>query len=271
MISFTDGGLIDVWPDKESPQIQALSYAVQQAMIRIKSYADRAMCYSMVDDLPEDLLDYFAVEMQAMYYKQSLEIEKKRKIVKNTLNWYTKAGTPAAVSEMVDVVLGGGKVVEWFDFDEPPYTPGTFDIVTSALMTSDIMEELTGLVQKVKNVRSHVRRVIVERNIPSGMNACTWMFSTQDSIVPNVLLGDCDVPNGVYAAGYIRETVGETTVRNDIQVQTKTAAGQSAAGVTNVENTTTVLNHLTTASEAKESSVNIALYGEVKETSTTVR
>ena len=79
------------------------------------------------------------------------------------------------------------------------------------------------------------------------------------------------VPNGVYAAGYIRETVGETTVRNDIQVQTETAADQSAAGVTDVENTTTVLNHLTTASEAKESSVNIALYGEVKETSTTVR
>ena len=80
-----------------------------------------------------------------------------------------------------------------------------------------------------------------------------------------------NVPNGVYAAEYIRETVGETTVRNDIQVQTETAAGQSAAGVTDVENTTTVLNHLTTASEAKESSVNIALYGEVKETSTTVR
>lgn len=271
MISFTEGGLIDVWPDKESPQIQALSYAMQQAMIRVKSYADQAMCYSMVDDLPEDILDYFAVEMRAMYYEQNLSIEQKREIVKNTLKWYTYAGTPAAVSEMVDVVLGGGKVVEWFDFDEPPYTPGTFDIVTSALMTSDIMEELTGLVQKVKNVRSHVRRVIVERNIPSGMNACTWMFSTQDSIVPNVLLGDYDVPNGVYAAGYIRETVGETTVRNDIQVQTETAAGQSAAGVTNVENTTTVLNRLTTASEAKESSVNIALYGEVKETSTTVR
>ena len=54
-------------------------------------------------------------------------------------------------------------------------------------------------------------------------------------------------------------------------MQTETVAGQSAAGVTDVENTTTVLNHLTTASEAKESSVNIALYGEVKETSTTVR
>ena len=133
------------------------------------------------------------------------------------------------------------------------------------------MEELTGLVQKVKNVRSHVRRVIVERNIPSSMNACTRMFSAQESIVPNVLLGDYDVENGVYAAGYIREAVGDTTVRNDIQVQSQAAAGQSAAGVTDVEGTTTVLNHLTAASEANQTSVNIALYGEVKETSTTVR
>ena len=271
MIKLSEGGIAEMWKDEKPPEMQAISYALQKAVAMVIEKAEKTKCFSDIDKLDEKTLDYFAVEQRAMYYSQTLPIEQKKAIIKNTLNWYTKAGTPAAVSEMVDVVLGGGKVVEWFDFDEPPYTPGTFDIVTSALMTSDIMEELTGLVQKVKNVRSHVRRVIVERNIPSGMNACTWMFSTQDSIVPNVLLGDYDVPNGVYAAGYIRETVGETTVRNDIQVQTGTAAGQSAAGVTNVENTTTVLNHLTTASEAKESSVNIALYGEVKETSTTVR
>lgn len=41
--------------------------------------------------------------------------------------------------------------------------------------------------------------------------------------------------------------------------------------MTDVEGTTTVLNHLTAASEANQTSVNIALYGEVKETSTTVR
>lgn len=106
----------------------------QFASIKIK------IPFSDIDKLDEKTLDYFAVEQRAMYYSQTLPIEQKKAIIKNTLNWYTKAGTPAAVSEMVDVVLGGGKVVEWFDFDEPPYTPGTFDIVTSALMTSDIPE-----------------------------------------------------------------------------------------------------------------------------------
>lgn len=132
MISFTEGGLIDVWPDKESPQIQALSYAMQQAMIRVKSYADQAMCYSMVDDLPEDILDYFAVEMRAMYYEQNLSIEQKREIVKNTLKWYTYAGTPATVADMVTAVFGKGEIQEWFDYTDPPFTPGTFDIITSA-------------------------------------------------------------------------------------------------------------------------------------------
>lgn len=58
-----------------------------------------------MDDLDEDILDYFTVEMRSMYYEQNLEIERKREIVKNTLKWYTYAGVPATVAEMVGVVF----------------------------------------------------------------------------------------------------------------------------------------------------------------------
>lgn len=270
MIKLYEGGISDMWRNEQSPEVQAISYALQQAVKMVTEKVEKTKCYSDIDKLDEATLDYFAVEQRAMYYSQSLPIERKKAIIKNTLNWYTKAGTPAAVSEMVDVILGGGNVVEWFDFDEPPYTPGTFDIVTSTLMTADIMEQLTELVQKVKNVRSHVRRVIVERECRSAMNACIWMFSTQDSIVPNVLLGDFDVKSGIHAAAYIPDATGNTTVRNDIQEDVEAAAGQAIVGVSDVENTTTVLNHLRTDSAAETSSAVIALYGEVKETSTTV-
>lgn len=270
MIKLAEGGIAEMWRDEKSTEMQAISYALQQAIKMVTEKVEKTKCYSDIDKLDEPTLDYFAVEQRAMYYSQTLPIERKRAIIKNTLNWYTKAGTPAAVSEMVDVVLGGGKVVEWFNFDEPPYTPGTFDIVTSALMTADIMEELVGLVKKVKNVRSHVRRVIIERECGSGMNACSWMFSTQDSIVPNVLLGDYDVNNGIYAVGYIPDVLGNTTVRNDIQEDSEAAAGQTIVGISDVESTTTVMNHMRIDSAAQQSSAAIALYGEVKETSTTV-
>ena len=108
MIKFTEGGLIDIWPEKD-PEIQALSYALQQQFKKLKAYADKTQCYSDVDDLDEEILDYFAVEMRSMYYEQDLEIERKREIVKNTLKWYTYAGVPATVAEMVSVVFGAGK------------------------------------------------------------------------------------------------------------------------------------------------------------------
>lgn len=184
MISFTEGGLTDVWPDKESPQIQALSYAMQQAMIRVKSYADQAMCYSMVDDLPEDILDYFAVEMRAMYYEQNLSIEQKREIVKNTLKWYTYAGTPATVADMVTVVFGKGEIQEWFDYTDPPFTPGTFDIITSARLTPDIIDQLASMIKKAKNVRSHIRGVVIVRDIHSDAHVAIHQVAVQESNIP---------------------------------------------------------------------------------------
>lgn len=162
MIKFTEGGLEDIWP-KKTPRIQALSYAMQQAMKLVKNYADRSRCYAAVDELSEDILDYFAVEMRSMYYDQNLPIEKKREIIKNTINWYTYAGTPAAVSEMVNVIFGTGRVVEWFDFEDPEeMIPGTFDIVTDAKFSKDIIEQFNKIIKKSKNARSHLRKVIIE-------------------------------------------------------------------------------------------------------------
>ena len=162
MIKFTEGGLEDIWP-KKTPRIQAISYAMQQSMKLVKNYADRSRCYAAVDELSEDILDYFAVEMRSMYYDQSLPIEKKREIIKNTINWYTYAGTPAAVSEMVNVIFGTGRVVEWFDFEDPEeMIPGTFDIVTDAEFSKDIIERFNKTIKKSKNARSHLRKVIIE-------------------------------------------------------------------------------------------------------------
>ena len=117
MIKLSEGGIAEMWKDEKSPEMQAISYALQKAVAMVIEKAEKTKCFSDIDKLDEKTLDYFAVEQRAMYYSQTLPIEQKKAIIKNTLNWYTKAGTPAAVSEMVDVVLGGGKVVEWFDFD----------------------------------------------------------------------------------------------------------------------------------------------------------
>jgi hypothetical protein len=61
-------------------------------------------------------------------------------------------------------VFGQGEVVEWFDFEEEPKTPGTFDIVTNARMTEDISERFLSIIQRVKNTRSHLRNISINRD-----------------------------------------------------------------------------------------------------------
>ena len=199
MIKFTEGGLVDIWPEKD-PEIQALSYALQQQFKKLKFYADKTQCYSDVDDLSEDILDYFAVEMRSMYYEQNLEIEKKREIVKNTLKWYTYAGVPATAAEMVGVIFGSGKIVEWFDYDEPPFTPGTFDIITSARLTADIIEQLNAMIQKAKNVRSHIRRVTIIRDAHSSTHLAAFQTAVQECTVLNIIREDKEAVQAIYAA-----------------------------------------------------------------------
>ena len=214
MIKFYEGELADLWPDQKSPEFLALSYAMKNAIILLKEKSDKTKCYSDIDKLDENVLDYMAVELRTMYYDQSLPIEQKREIIKKTLLWFTKAGTVPAVAEMIEVIFGTGKIVEWPDYTEPPYTRGTFDIITSALMTEDVMERLTDIIRRVKNVRSHIRRVVVERELHAAARAAIFQVATQESAALNILNGDVDIKtHGTYAA-LLFVTAPETVVLN---------------------------------------------------------
>lgn len=185
MIKFTEGGLIDIWPEKD-PEVEALSYALQQQFIILKKYADQMQCFSNVEELNETVLDYLAIELQAMYYEQSMSLDKKREIIKNTMKWHIYAGTPAAVSEMVNVIFGTGRVVEWFDFENPEERiPGTFDIITDAGFSKDLIARFNKTIKKVKNARSHLRKVNIERK-----NDATVFIAGKSILHANISIHD---------------------------------------------------------------------------------
>ena len=109
-------------------------------------------------------MDVLAVETNAMYYDESLPIDTKRSIIRASMSaWYARAGTPAAVEELVQAVFGEGSVVEWYDFTEGEPTPGLFDIKTNAPLTEDLLTYFESLIRRVKNERSHLRRVLIIR------------------------------------------------------------------------------------------------------------
>ena len=189
MIKLNGGTLMDLLRDSvfvDNTKAKCISYALESETKRILGSADQTLTSAGIDKLPEKILDVLAVELRSPYYDETFDIDTKRLIIKSTLKWYMKAGTPEAVKDFINALFGSGDIVEWFDYTEAPYTPGTFDVIVNTELTEDAAEQFTKTIERVKNERSHIRHLIVLRNILmdiySGVaEMCNQM---QNSLIP---------------------------------------------------------------------------------------
>ena len=84
-----------------------------------------------------------------------------------------------------EIVFGEGRTEEWFDYTEGPYTPGTFDIITNARMTEEMANYFLSIIQRVKNTRSHIRRILVEREMEMHETVASGVVSSPKEQVLN--------------------------------------------------------------------------------------
>lgn len=162
MIRLEDSQIALILPEHLSDRasVQALSYALYRSVKRLVGYCGNIGVFSAIDTAVDNVLDRLALELGTQYYEDSLPIEVKRDMIRNTLSWYMNAGTPAAVEELVNTVFGKGEIHEWFQYGGEPYT---FRIVTSSDAKYESIEEFEKLIEKVKNARSHLDEVIFAR------------------------------------------------------------------------------------------------------------
>lgn len=143
------------------PEVQALSFAIGNAVHKMIAYADLISINGMIDYLPESVLNLLAIELRSQYYDESMGIDTKREIVKKTILWYHHAGTPSAVQELIETIFGIGEVVEWFDYGGEPYR---FKIKTNTVITEDAISRFNKIIKEVKNTRSHMEGIETQRN-----------------------------------------------------------------------------------------------------------
>lgn len=186
MISYYDGQLTDIMPGNitRKPEVKALSYALQQACRLLYRYSRRLYIYSSLDEQPEEVIDLLALELRTQYYRSTLDLDTKRRLVKNTLVWYMSAGTPQAVEELVSVVFGEGEVKEWYEYGDKPYY---FKIVTNAILTPEMNDFFSVMIRRVKNTRSHIRAIDIHRTVNHGIFHGAAVF--QSYRAPAVIAG----------------------------------------------------------------------------------
>ena len=53
MIKLSEGGIAEMWKDEKSPEMQAISYALQKAVAMVIEKAEKTKCFSDIDKLDE--------------------------------------------------------------------------------------------------------------------------------------------------------------------------------------------------------------------------
>lgn len=172
MINYKDGEILDLLPAaiKYDTDVQAISYALRKGTEKLLFYTERMKLMANVDQLPEEIVDLLALELNSHYYDQGLPLDQKREIIKATMGWYMQAGTVAAVENMLGIVFGNGRVEEWYDFVDGEGKPGTFDAYADTILTQESIERLGIVLQRVKKASAHLRRLQIERSFHSSLD-----------------------------------------------------------------------------------------------------
>lgn len=162
MIDYYNGKITDIMPDnlKHKPEVQAIGYAISNIVKKVWDMAMKSGIYASIDMLGEDALDLLAVELRTKYYGEWLTLEEKKKIVKKTLLWYCRAGTPYTVQELTDFVFQDAKMEEWFQYGGSAFLFRIMVNVVSQDMSLEKFLEFLQAVYGVKNTRSHLEAVI---------------------------------------------------------------------------------------------------------------
>lgn len=218
MISYYDGQLTDIMPGNitQKPEVKALSYALQQAYRLLYRYSRRLYIYSNLDEQPEEVIDLLASELRTQYYRSTLDIDTKRRLVKNTLIWYMSAGTPNAVEELVAAVFGEGEVKEWFEYGDDPFY---FKVETKAVLTEEMIDFFSKMIGRVKNTRSHIRAVDIRRTVEQRI--CAGAGQSQTIRPPAITDGYSIVRKSgpfVYTGAAVSQGIQTEAVGKDIDL-----------------------------------------------------
>ncbi len=165
-INLENISLTDIMPSNllTDSTVSACVKVLDPHMQQIASEIQYCLLISRIDSLSEDVIDLLAWQFHVDFYDADLAITEKRTLVKQSIAWHKKKGTPAAVKYVVSAILSGATISEWFNYNGQPYHFKVTDIEGN-LPDSDTVDKLVKAINVAKNTRSWLDGIEFKRNI----------------------------------------------------------------------------------------------------------
>ncbi len=151
-------------PNFKNAHNKALSKTIETEFLNLIQNIKYVNIYSNIDNLEGFVLDHLALQMRVDGYLNSFNIQTKRLLIKNSLIYFMKMGTKAAIEDKVTAIFGDGTVIEWFEESAATFT---FKVETTNQNANESMaDEFARVIKSVKNARSVLSEVVVKLTDP---------------------------------------------------------------------------------------------------------
>ncbi len=152
--------LLDILPPNllADKKINAAARALDDELQKITAATRNALLLPRLDELSEDVIDLLAWQWHVDFYEPiGMDVETKRKLIKNSIAWHRIKGTPAAVEQVVSAVFDTSHVQEWFEYGGKPYH---FKVITEDVTTDpNVLARMRRAINAAKNTRSWLETI----------------------------------------------------------------------------------------------------------------
>lgn len=151
----------------EDSNVKACADALDLTLQDVSKKVDIPSIYLRLDSLTSEQLDHMAAAWDASVWRQSWPIQIKRSVLNNVILEKRKRGTLGAVKKAIETIGSYTNITEWWQ-ETPKGTPHTFKVIASlnnyeGVLESDLQEDLFGLIDDAKPVRSHYDFILQKR------------------------------------------------------------------------------------------------------------
>lgn len=154
MIDVEKMKLIDILPSSLDDEIIKLIIKAVDALVEdVSNDVKKLELYSRLDELPTEILNLLAWQFHVDFFRYDMTDEVKRNLIRQSIAWHRRKGTPQAVEDMVSAIYSTAEYQDWYDYGGSPYH-FKVNIYGEAVTEPDKLNELRDSVYAVKNARS---------------------------------------------------------------------------------------------------------------------
>ncbi len=147
--------LLEILPEsiRGDPKIQAAAGALDAELQAVTNDIKDNLLISRIDELPERVLDLLAWQWHVDFYRPlGMDIDTKRRLIRESIAWHRIKGTPAAVEKVLAAAFVESWVEEWYEYSSQP---GYFRVTISDVITDkDTQSDILAAINSAKNKRS---------------------------------------------------------------------------------------------------------------------